>query len=109
MSTQTDVRPLSLATRLKVARVGAGLDQKDLAQTLGVSRGTISNWERGASEPPLGLAVALAQATGVTLDWLAEGINEKAPADETAGADESRLSDLNRRPVLYEGTALPLS
>ncbi len=76
---------------------------------LGVGRSTVSNWETGLSEPQVTQFVRWAHVTGQTLEWLTDGINDEAPAAETAGADESRLSDLNRRPVLYEGTALPLS
>lgn len=72
---------MSLARRIKVARVGADLDQVTLAERVGVSRQTISHWERGGAEPGLTAAVRLALATGVSLDWLAEGVEtEMAPA-----------------------------
>ena len=74
MATITDARPLPLSKRIKVARVGAGLTQNDIAPLVGVSRGTIAAWENGYNEPQLGDAVRLAAATGVTLDWLAEGV-----------------------------------
>ena len=62
-----------MATRLKIARVGVDLKQDELAQRIGVSRQTISHWERGGAQPSLGDAAALARVTGVTLDWLAGG------------------------------------
>lgn len=36
---------------LKAARVNAGLTQKTAAKAIGVSKETISNWERGLSFP----------------------------------------------------------
>lgn len=73
--------------RIKIARVGADFDQAQLAERVGVSRQTIGHWERGGSQPPLGAAVKLAQVTGVTLDWLAEGVsaNEETPTANDGG------------------------
>lgn len=110
MNTITYVKPISLASRLKVARVGAGLDQRELAKMVGVSRGSISNWERGEAQPSLGNAVAVAQATGVTLEWLAEGVgvNEKTPtANSGEGLDPCAPPDLNREPIDYGFGAIP--
>lgn len=36
---------------LAAARVNAGLTQEDVAKTLGVSKNTIINWEKGKSIP----------------------------------------------------------
>lgn len=38
---------------LEACRVNAGLTQKELADILGVSAGTVANWENGKSEPSL--------------------------------------------------------
>lgn len=65
----------SLAQRLKFARVGAGLDQAVLADKVGAARASISNYERGVAEPSASVFVRWANATGVTLDWLAEGVS----------------------------------
>lgn len=40
---------MQLHQKLKDSRLNAGLTQEALAQELGVSRQTISNWESGAS------------------------------------------------------------
>lgn len=47
----TDATPVRLGDLLRRARLDAGLDQKQLGALLGVSGGTISNWELGHSEP----------------------------------------------------------
>ena len=76
---------LVLTERLRVARLSAGLDQAQIARRIGVARQTVSNWERGLAEPSATYFVLWARATGQSLEWLAEGVHDKAPAG--AGAD----------------------
>ena len=56
--------------RLRKAREDAGLDQKELADRIGVSRATISNAEVGSRETLEVTIRAWAMATGVPLAWL---------------------------------------
>lgn len=58
------------ADKLRKARESAGLEQTELAREIGVSKNTISNYERGAVAPRRPVLVAWALATGVSLDWL---------------------------------------
>src|SRR5690606_39671661 len=37
--------PMKLSTRIRTARVRAGMSQADLASSLGVSRSAVGNWE----------------------------------------------------------------
>ncbi|WP_086462106.1 helix-turn-helix transcriptional regulator [Agreia sp. VKM Ac-1783] len=73
--------------RLRAARLMAGLEQGDLADALGVSRGSVSNYETGKSEPVASVFVNWARLTEVSLDWLAGGLNKKAPDSVESGAD----------------------
>ena len=50
---------------VKERRLELGLSQEALAREVGVSRQTIVNIERGANEPRVFLALALAAALGV--------------------------------------------
>jgi len=59
-----------LTDRLRRAREFAGLDQAKLAVDLGVSKNTISNYERGFTRPRRSQLLAWAMATGVALAWL---------------------------------------
>lgn len=82
MTNTPQVNGWTLAQRLKFARAGAGLDQQQIAEAVGASRPSVSGYERGLTEPSASVFVRWANATGVTLDWLAEGVEtEMAPAD----------------------------
>lgn len=68
---------LSLGDRLVMARKRVHLNQWRMAERMGVSRHSISKWERGVVEPRLGDAVRWAEVTGVPLVWLATGHNPR--------------------------------
>jgi putative transcriptional regulator len=60
----------AVGKRVRDARVSAGLTQAGLAEAAGVTDETVSRIERGAYEPAVSTAVALADALGVSLDAL---------------------------------------
>lgn len=55
---------------LVAARTNAHLTQEELAEKIGVSRMTVSNWEIGKCEPSLSQARLICQATGIPLNFL---------------------------------------
>lgn len=57
--------------RLQEIRQEKGLKQTDLAQQVGTGYQSISNWENGVSSPKLEMVCALAEALGVSVDYLA--------------------------------------
>ena len=63
--------------RLRIARESAGMDQEELAGTIGVSRNTISNIEKGnLKQPPRKIVInAWALACGVPVGWVLTGDN----------------------------------
>jgi transcriptional regulator with XRE-family HTH domain len=63
---------MNLLTRLtlKAARVNAGLSQKDAASRLGVSKCTLSKWERGISMPKANQIADICSLYGVSYDML---------------------------------------
>lgn len=71
---------MSLAIRLKVARLAAGLTQEELAKACGYSRTAITNMENDKHDPTVKGLIAIAQALGVTADSLLRDI----PADQPA-------------------------
>lgn len=59
-----------LGDNLKRIRTEKGLSQTDIAKSLGVSRGFVSNIENGKRNPTLSTITRLANAVGVTADEL---------------------------------------
>src|SRR6185437_3880198 len=69
---------------LRLARQVRGFSQQQLASMAGVSRQAVSAVESGHSDPSLRVALALAQARGMTVE-------ELFGADETAPVTAARL------------------
>ena len=65
----------TFAETLKELRHERKVNQVDLAQAIGVSKGIISLWENGLREPTLTNLVALAKYFDVSIDYLA-GLSE---------------------------------
>lgn len=61
---------IELRHRLLIAREWAGYEQTQLAEEMGVSRNTISNYEHGRTTPRKLVLNAWARACGVSMDWL---------------------------------------
>lgn len=59
-----------LGNNLKRIRTQKGITQGDIAKSLGVSRGFVSNLENGKTNPTLATITRLANAIGVTTDEL---------------------------------------
>jgi len=59
-----------LGRNLKRIRTQKGITQGDIAKSLGVSRGFVSNAENGKTNPTLATITKLANAVGVTTDEL---------------------------------------
>ena len=55
---------------LMVVRKKAKMTQSDLAKKVGVTRGTIANWESGTSNPSLEILLELSRMFEVSVDYL---------------------------------------
>lgn len=62
--------------RLKLARIKAGIEQDEMAEILGVSSSTISNWENGRTMPKGAFINAWAQITGFNRSSLIGTVDE---------------------------------
>jgi len=67
---------MGISEKLKQARLATGLSQEDIAEKVGVSRQTVSNWETGKSYPDIASVIALSDAYSVPLDSLMKGDDE---------------------------------
>lgn len=85
-----------VAVRLRECRLGMGWTEEDVAQAIGVSRSTVSNWEATSSRqriPPLDTLKRLALWYGVSSDWLVGmPLAEKENAGIRAGRAAVRQS-----------------
>lgn len=93
--------------RLRKAREASGLDQHQLAEAMGVSRATVSNYETGFSSKPRKIVLNVwAMATGVPIQWIetgtAPGSGDDGSPDHEAGASKKLLRlDSNQQPSDY--------
>lgn len=75
----------TIADRVRKAREFSGLKQLDLAESVGMARTSLARIEQGKSEPRRTTLIAIAFATGVSLDWLEYG---ETPAPDNPGGGE---------------------
>ncbi|WP_367565757.1 helix-turn-helix domain-containing protein [Lacrimispora sp.] len=61
---------MNIGQKLKNTRVAAGLTQESVAEKIGVSRQTISNWENDKSYPDIINVIALSNLYSISLDEL---------------------------------------
>jgi len=61
---------MSLAERIRKARLSAGLTQPDLGAAIGVTKGAVSNWENGRDSPTHKHLKQIGGACSVNLAWL---------------------------------------
>jgi transcriptional regulator with XRE-family HTH domain len=93
MTEQTAVLPAwTLGDRLRKAREFAGLEQGELADRVGISRSTVSNYELGRGvRPPKWIVIrAWAHECGVPLDWLVEDTPFAARLAEAGAQPDNR-------------------
>jgi len=67
---------MSIGEVIKQARSEKGFSQEVMAEKVGVSRQTLSNWETGKSYPDITNVIALSDVYDVTLDSLLKGDSE---------------------------------
>jgi ribosome-binding protein aMBF1 (putative translation factor) len=59
-----------VAARIRTARKNAGFTQQTLGDRIGKRRNHVNEWENGKVTPTLAHLELIAQATGVTVEWL---------------------------------------
>ncbi|NHP16001.1 helix-turn-helix transcriptional regulator [Rhodococcus sp. IC4_135] len=84
--------------RLRIAREEAGLDQTELADSIGISRTSVSNAESGRSMPRKVVFNAWALVTGVPVKWLLEGTTENPHPEGPDGGSLLPRLDSNQQP-----------
>ena len=59
-----------IAARIRAARKDAGYTQQTLGDRIGKRRNHVNEWENGKVTPSLAHLELIADATGVTVEWL---------------------------------------
>lgn len=79
---------MSLGERIRSLRTERNMSQNDLAESLKVSRQSISKWETDGATPDLDKLVSMSEIFGITLDKLIKGATP-IPAMQALGAETS--------------------
>lgn len=82
---------MSIAKRIKQARIDKNMTQLQLADAMGVSYQAVSNWERGNSMPDISKLADLCTTLGLTVNELL-GMEEKTTAAVTKAMEKEELT-----------------
>lgn len=88
---------VSLAARIKRARVDAKLQQQDLADAVGLTRTSISNIERGKQGMSVDLLYSISQHLNESADVLLRDAVNYAEKHEAAALVEDKVSSAKGR------------
>ena len=92
----------NLAENIRNARKSIGLTQEQLAEKLGITLGTISKWERGASEPEISYLMELADIFRISVDALIGFSMRGGDADTEAERIEKLVDESPVEEVIAE-------
>ena len=82
-----------LSKRIHQLRSALGWSQVELARQLNVSKQTVSNWENDNIQPSIDMLVRLADAFGVTTDYLLG--REETPRLDVSGLSAKAVAHLS--------------
>ena len=77
--------------RLKKLREEKNILQADLAKTLNITQGTLSNWERGIHDPDSKSLAILSRLFGCSIDFILSNSQSRHAADDVINSDEIDL------------------
>ena len=87
---------MSIAQRLKEARLARKMTQEDLAKAVGVTKGAIGNYETGVSSPKETILIRLMEILKIDANFLYQDFIQPSGKSE----DEARLEALHQDPRL---------
>lgn len=68
---------MDIAKRLQRLRKKAGYSQEQIAEMLGISKQTISEWENGQGKPEINSVIKLTEIYDVSADYILLGIENR--------------------------------
>ena len=87
-----NTEPSALAQRLRICADKAGSGD-ELSRKTAIPRRTLESYLTGESEPKTSRLVAIAEASGVTVEWLATGREPPPFAASTSGLPPGKLHE----------------
>ena len=99
-----DAGVLSIGERIRSARKALGLNQTALAERVGVSQPAVASWESGQHDPRRLMIAKLAEALGVSTEWLESGARSAIERDTHPAAAYIRRP-IQHTPVISFGDA----
>ena len=90
-----------IGSKIKAARIEKKLTQEQVAELLGVSRQTISNWENEKSYPDIISVIKMSECYDVSLDYLLKGEQKmKSYYDYLEESTNVVKSNMNRNKII---------
>jgi transcriptional regulator with XRE-family HTH domain len=86
--------PAKLRALLKAQR----LSQQNLADAIRTTQGQVSKWCRGESTPSVDLAVAMAEALGVSMDYLFRDTPDRDPIGPLTPGEQALIEEIRSLP-----------
>ena len=97
-----------LGDRLKVLRASRKLTQEELAEKIGVTRGTYAHYEINKRQPDYDTLVKIAKFFDVSTDYLISGHNNITIAGQQIDLTEEEykiFEELKKHPILFHDLA----
>lgn len=95
-----------LGVRLRARREELGLYQSAVAQAIGVMQSTVSNWERGVSDPSVNNLLALCDILNIDVAHIREEALQLLTPTERAIAQDTALTRRDRSVLLATYAAM---
>jgi len=85
---------MKLDERIRELRLARGLSQVDLADSLGVTKQSVSNWENSNIQPSIDMLIRLANYFSVSTDYIL-GMDDRDYIEVT-GLDDKELAHIRQ-------------
>lgn len=99
----------AFVSKLKELREERGMQQKELADLLNVSKSTISGWEVGRNEPQQEMLIKIANYFSVTTDYLLGREDDFGNVTISSGNVSGNGNTVNSHNTIHTRTSTPLS